>query len=84
MARPPRSKGRRGRPGTARRLHPDPDRVVEIRAESCPHCAAGLADTDQTVQAVYDRIELPPIKPVINRVRLYGGSCQPAILALHR
>ncbi len=69
-------KGRRRRSGTARQLHPDPDRIVEARAETCPHCAAGLADADQTLQAVYDRIELPAIKPVVTRVRLHGGTCR--------
>ena len=27
--KPPRRKGRRRRPGTARRLHPDPDRIPD-------------------------------------------------------
>ena len=29
----------------------------------------------QTPQQVYDRIELPPIKPDVTRVRLFGGRC---------
>jgi transposase len=29
----------------------------------------------QTAQQVYDRIELPPIKPDVTRVRLFGGRC---------
>ncbi len=74
--KPPRHKERRRRAGTARQLHPDPDRIVEAKAEICPHCAAGLADTDQTLRAVYDRIELPAIKPVVTRVRLHGGTCR--------
>ena len=74
--KPPRHKGRRRRPGTARHLHPDPDRIVEAKAATCPHCAAGLADTDQTLQAVYERIELPPIKPIVIQVRLHGGTCR--------
>ncbi len=74
--KPPRGKGRRRRPGTARRLHPNPDRIVEAKAEICPHCAAGLADTDQQLRAVYDRIELPPIRPVVTQIRLHGGTCR--------
>ncbi|MFQ5985722.1 MAG: IS66 family transposase [Alphaproteobacteria bacterium] len=74
--KPPGRKGRRKRPGTARQLHPDPDRIVEARAETCPHCAAALTDTDQTMQAVYDRVELPPIKALVTRVRLHGGTCR--------
>ena len=33
-----RRKGRR--PGVGRELHPDPDHIVEARAETCPSCAA--------------------------------------------
>ncbi|MEJ0046706.1 MAG: IS66 family transposase [Rhodospirillales bacterium] len=29
----------------------------------------------QTPQAVYDRIELPPIRPDVTRVHLFGGRC---------
>ncbi len=72
--KPPRDKRRRTRRGVARQLHPNPDRIVEAKAEICPHCAAGLADTDQQLRAVYDRIELPPIRPVVTRVRLHGGA----------
>lgn len=66
---------RKGRPGVARALHPDPDRVVDAVVESCPHCHAAMPAMDQTPQAVYDRIELPPIAPDVTRVRLFGGKC---------
>ena len=69
-------KGRAPRGGVARLLHPDPDRIVEAIAEACPHCAAPLAAADQTLEAVYDRIELPAIRPLVTRVRLYGGRCR--------
>jgi transposase len=74
--RPSRRKGRRPRGGVARLLHPDPDRIVEAIAEACPHCAAPLAEGEQALSAVYDRIELPPIRPLVTRVRLYGGRCR--------
>ncbi len=66
-----RRKGRR--PGVGRELHPDPDHIVEARAETCPSCAAALAEGDQNLQAVYERIELPPIKPIVTQVRLHGS-----------
>ena len=44
-------------------------------AGSCPHCAAAMLPSDQTPQAVYDRIEFPPIVPEVTRVRLFGGKC---------
>jgi transposase len=66
---------RKSRPGVGRALEPNPDRIVEARLDACPHCAAAFPAERQTPQQVYDRIELPPIKPDVTRVRLFGGSC---------
>jgi len=66
---------RKSRPGVARELHPNPDRTVDARLDACPHCAAAWSDAAQTPQQVYDRIELPLIKPDVTRVRLLGGRC---------
>ena len=71
-----RRKGRAPRGGVARLLHPDPDRIVEAKAAACPHCAAPVGEGEQALRAVYDRIELSPIKPLVTRVRLYGGRCR--------
>jgi len=71
----PQDPQRKSRPGIARLLAENPDRVVETFVDSCPHCAAAFARSGQTPQAVYDRIELLPIKPDITRVHLFGGSC---------
>lgn len=68
-------KGHKGRPGTARALAANPDRVVEARAEACPHCAHPLGQADQKPVQVYDRIEIPPIRPDVTRVHLHGGVC---------
>jgi transposase len=70
-SRPPR----KGRPGVARALDPNPDRIVDARLDACPHCTAAWLDTAQTPQMIYDRYELPPIKPDVTRVRLFGGHC---------
>ena len=72
-APPPKPGGPRG--GHARRLHESPDAVVEVRSQACPHCAHPLSPEAQKLCAVYDRIELPPIQPVVTRVRLHGGVC---------
>ena len=66
---------RRGRPGIARTLEPNPDRIVDAKLDSCPHCAAAWTDAPQAPQQVYDRIEMPPIRPDVTRVRLFGGRC---------
>jgi transposase len=73
--RPSQEERRQGRPGVARVLHPNPDRVVDAIVSHCPHCRADLAPSVQTPQQVYDRIELPPSKPDVTRVRLHGGRC---------
>jgi transposase len=66
---------RKGRPGVARTLEPNPDRIVDAKLASCPHCAAAWTDAPQALQQVYDRIEMPPIRPDVTRVRLFGGLC---------
>ena len=70
-AKPPR----KGRPGVARALELHPDRIVEARLAAYPHCAAPWGEAAQEPHQVYDRIELPPMKPDVTRVRLYGGRC---------
>jgi transposase len=69
--RPPR----KSRPGVGRTLHPTPDRIVEARLTTCPNCEAAFPDSSQTPQQVYERIELPPIRPDVTQVRLFGGRC---------
>ena len=66
---------RKSRPGFGRALEANPDRVVDATLGACPHCAAIFPAEQQTPQLVYDRVELPPIKPDITRVRLFGGRC---------
>ena len=45
-----------------------------MRDPEFPHCQAAWP-SEQTPQQVYDRIELPPVKPDVTRVRLFGGRC---------
>jgi transposase len=70
-SRPPR----KSRPGVGRTLHPNPDRVIDARLAACPKCEAVFPETSQTPQQVYERIELPPVKPDVTQVRLFGGRC---------
>ena len=66
---------RKGCPGFGRTLHPNPDRVIDAKLTACPKCQAAFPETSQTAQQVYERIELPPIKPDVTQVRLFGGRC---------
>ncbi len=64
---------RRSRPDFGRALEVNPDRVVDAMLDACPHCAVAFPAGQQTPQQVYDRIELPPVRPDVTRVRLFGG-----------
>jgi transposase len=66
---------RKGRPGVGRMLHPNPDRTIDARLAACPKCEAAFPETSQTPQQVYERIELPPVRPDVTQVRLFGGRC---------
>jgi len=66
---------RKSRPGVGRALHPNPDRTIDRRLTTCPKCAAVFPDAQQTPQQVYERIELPPVRPDVTQVRLFGGRC---------
>jgi transposase len=66
---------RRGTPGVARPLHPNPDRVVEARPEACPCCQQDIGAEHHRMQAVYDRIEIPPVRPDVTRVHQYAACC---------
>jgi transposase len=69
--RPPR----KSRPGVGRTLHPNPDRTINRLLATCPNCTAVFPGASQTLQQVYERIELPPIRPDVTQIRLFGGRC---------
>jgi transposase len=57
-----------GRAGGGRPLHPDPDPVLIAKATVCPHCGHEVPEPAPALQAVYDKIEGPPVKPVVTRL----------------
>jgi len=69
--RPPR----KSHPGANRPLHPDPTRKRDVLAEHCAHCGADVSAIAQKPVSVYDRIEIPEIRPDVTQVTLYGGKC---------
>ena len=69
--RPPR----KSRPGVGRTLHPNPDRTIDKLLTTCPKCEAAFPEESQTPQQLYERIELPPIRPDVTQIRLFGGRC---------
>lgn len=68
-------KGSLGRKGGGRALATDPDQVVVAKAASCRHCHTALSDAGQTLHGRYDKIDMPPVRPVVTRVERYVGHC---------
>lgn len=71
---PGSKKPRKGRPGVARQLCPDPDRTRDIFAVACG-CGAALPAAGQELAHAYDHLDLPPIKPITTRINLHKGQC---------
>jgi transposase len=65
-----------GRKGGGRELTAVPDETVICRAARCQYCQSALADADQTLDARYDKIDLPKVRPLVTRVERYAGRCQ--------
>jgi transposase len=65
-----------GRQGGGRPLHPKPDFERVLRPDVCEHCGSFLLDAVDAIHAVYDKIELPEIKPSVTRVTQLACTCQ--------
>ena len=68
-------RGSPGRAGGGRPLAEEPDQFVIAKAAACAHCRAALDDADQGLHARYDKVEPPPVRPVVTRVERYRGHC---------
>ena len=64
-----------GRAGGGRELSASPDQVVVARVNRCPHCGTEVDPAGQQLKAVYERIDLPQVRPQVTRVERYGGNC---------
>src|ERR1700680_873219 len=69
-----KKKCRKGRPGVARELCPNPDVTRDIFAERCD-CGAKVPHKGQVIAHAYDHVEIPPIKPVTPRINLHPADC---------
>ena len=75
-AKPPGPRqGSLGRQGGGRPLAAEPDQRVVARVTACAHCHAALGAGDQVLHTRYDKIDLPPVRPVVTRVERYAGHC---------
>jgi transposase len=64
-----------GRKGGGRSLAQEPDQFVTAKATSCRHCGTALGESDQVLHGRYDKIDLPPVRPVVTRVERFAGCC---------
>jgi transposase len=69
-----KKKCRKGRPGVARELCPNPDVTRDFFAERCA-CGGKVPLKGQVLAHAYDHIEIPPIRPWTTRNNLYKGDC---------
>lgn len=58
-----------------RELTQTPDQIVIAVAQTCPHCGIKVTKETQKLTGIYERIELPVVRPVVTRVERYGGTC---------
>src|SRR5262245_55070526 len=69
-----KKKCRKGRPGVARELCPNPDVTRDFFAERCDR-GGKVPLKGQVLAHAYDHIEIPPIRPWTTRNNLYKGDC---------
>lgn len=67
--------GSLGRKGGGRLLNPKPDQILSAKAMACQHCRAALGEDDHLLHQRYDKIDLPPVRPLVTRVERYAGRC---------
>jgi transposase len=70
----PKKKRERHKNG-GRKLDSEPNQIITAQAKICPHCQNEVEIETQTLQAIYEKIELPKIVPIVTQIRQYGGEC---------
>jgi transposase len=61
--------------GGGRPLSEHPDTIVKAEVTECEGCGLSIPAEEQSLLERYDKIEIPPIRPVITRVERYGCPC---------
>lgn len=52
-----------------------PDQLFKLYVSQCSGCGIPVAPETQQLLERYDKIEIPPIRPVVTRVERYGCTC---------
>jgi transposase len=68
--------GSLGRKGGGRALTAEPDKTVLAKPVRCQCCNAAFGCDDHALDARYDKIELPKVRPIVTRVERYRGTCR--------
>lgn len=58
-----------------RKLSINPTELIIAHAQCCPHCQEPVSQAEQYLVRHYDKIDLPPIEPIVTQVKRYGGVC---------
>ena len=58
-----------------RKLSVNPTELIIAHAQCCPHCEEPVSQSEQYLVGHYDKIDLPPIEPIVTQVKRYGGVC---------
>jgi transposase len=64
-----------GRAGGGRPLHENPDQIITAELTTCAACGETIPVSSQQMLQRYDKIDLPPIAPIVTRVERYGCVC---------
>jgi len=67
--------GSLGRAGGGRPLSDNPDQIITANVTTCQDCGEEIAASYQQLMERYDKIDLPPIAPIVTRVERYGCRC---------
>jgi len=67
--------GSLGREGGGRPLSEQPDQMIKAHLQYCGDCGVALSVDLQKIMQRYDKIEMPPIRPVVTQVERYGCNC---------
>jgi transposase len=74
--RKPKAGKRPSREGKQRPLAETSDKTEHVMASECGHCGTDVTDPVQQCRQRYDHVDLPSIRPVVTRVKLWGGRCR--------
>ena len=64
-----------GREGGGRELSETPDQTIKASVKSCQNCGTEIGESSQQLLQRYDKIDIPPIQPIVTRVEQYGCCC---------